>query len=319
MPEVTVAALVEPDAERRATACRTLADLHAYEGLGEALANEELDFACVAVPVDQLAPTAREVLRADVNVLVEKPTASSEEEAMDLIAEAANRGLALGVGHVERFNPAIVALKGKLEQVGRIYQMHARRLSPFPLRESMHGVSVDLATHDIDVMRYLTGAEVERAFAETAQRHHSRGEDLICATLRFDNDATGLLEVNWLTPTKVRELTVTGERGMFRVDYLTQDLFFYNHPVSVTEWGALAGMRGPGEGDMVRYALTRREPLRVQWEAFLQAIRDGSAPPVGGLEGLAALSTSIAIQESGQSHVPVVPGYRAAMDVLSAG
>jgi UDP-N-acetylglucosamine 3-dehydrogenase len=315
--DVEVAAVVDPDAERRAVAERSMPGLRTFERLDEALETERLDFAALAVPVVELPRCAHEVLAAGVHVLVEKPMAPSEEDALAIIKDAEARGLILGVGHVERFNPAVVALKRKLEQglIGSIYQMHARRLSPFPDRDSMRGVALDLATHDIDVMRYLTGIEVERVFAETSRRRTDRAEDLLCATLRFENDVTGLLEVNWLTPTKVRELTVTGELGMCQVDYLTQNLVFYEHPVQQTEWDALAGMRGPGEGDMVRYALARREPLRVEWEAFLGALRAGEQPPVSGRDGLAALSTARAIQEAGSTHDAVIPAYRSLIGV----
>jgi UDP-N-acetylglucosamine 3-dehydrogenase len=314
-----VTAVVDPDLDRRALAARSRPGLLTYEHLGQALAEESFDFACVAVPVDLLVPCAHEALAGGLHVLVEKPTAPDEQQALAMIEDARARDLVLGAGHVERFNPAVLALKHKLDEglIGRVYQMHARRLSPFPDRDSMRGVALDLATHDIDVMRYLAGAEVKRVFAETSQRYHERAEDLLCATLRFENDATGLLEVNWLTPTKVRELTITGERGMFRVDYLTQDLFFYEHPMQQTEWGALAGMRGPGEGDMVRYALTRREPLVVEWNAFLAAVRSGGPAPVDGHDGLAALSTARAIQEAGRTHEAVVPAYRSLLSPRS--
>ena len=313
MPGVEVAVVVNPDAGRRATVERAHPRLRAYAELDDALGATALDFACAAVPVTQLVPTARAALEAGVHVLVEKPTAPSEEEARALIADAAACDRLLGVGHVERFNPAVIALKRKLDEgvIGRVHQMHARRLSPFPNRDSMLGVALDLATHDIDVMRFISGSEVGRVFAETAQHYHEAAEDLLCATLRFDDEATGLLEVNWITPTKVRELTVTGERGMFRLDYLTQDLFLYEHPTASTRWDALAGMRGGGEGDMVRFALERREPLRVEWEAFLAAVRDGGTPPVNGADGLAALSTALAIQQAGRTHETVTPGYRA--------
>jgi predicted dehydrogenase len=268
----------------------------------------------VAVPVPHLAPTAHEALAAGLHVLVEKPTAPTEDDALALIAAAHERGLLLGTGHVERFNPAVIALKRKLDEgvIGRVHQMHARRLSPFPNRDSMLGVALDLATHDIDVMRFISGSEVKRVFAETSQHYHEAAEDLLCATLRFDDEATGLLEVNWITPTKVRELTVTGERGTFRLDYLTQDLFLFEHPTTSNEWEALAGMRGGGEGDMVRFALERREPLRVQWEAFLGAVRAGGEAPVSGRDGLASLSTARAIQEAGRLHETVTPSYRTA-------
>lgn len=312
MQEVRVAAVVDPSPERRAQAERAHPRTLTYERVLDAVEDLTIDFACIAVPVQQLAVCAQQALRAGVHALVEKPTALDEREATETIECAEQRQLIVAAGHVERFNPAVITLKHKLDEglAGRIYQMHARRLSPFPDRDSMRGVALDLATHDIDVMRYLTGQEVDRVFAETSQRYHKKAEDLLCATLRFGNDATGLLEVNWLTPTKVRELTVTGELGMFRVDYLTQDLFFYEHPLQPTEWGALAGMRGPGEGDMIRYALTRREPLRLQWESFIHAITTNSPALVDGRDGLAALSTARAIQQSGETHTTATPAYR---------
>lgn len=302
--EGVTATSVDPDPERGAD----------HLTLEEAL---PADFACVAVPVAQLAATASAALAAGLHVLVEKPTASDVEQAGALAETAERAGLCLGVGHVERFNPAVVALRDRLREgtIGTIVQMHARRLSPFPGRASMQGCAVDLATHDIDVMRYITGSEVARVSAETAAPLGSAHEDLLCATLRFDSGATGVLESNWVTPTKVRELTVTGEHGMFVVDYLRQDLSLYEHPTRANEWDALAGMRGGGEGDMTRYALDRREPLRVQWERFLAAMADNTAPPVTAADGVAALSVARAIQRAGGEHRAIVPSYREAVTV----
>ena len=312
MPDVEVVAVADPDEARRASAL-TAAPAHAT--LAEALERHGPDFVCVAVPVAQLPSAAHAALEAGAHVLVEKPTAGSEEAAQELVRAAERADRRLGVGHVERYNPAVLALREKLEagMVGRIVQMHARRLSPFPNRMSMQGVALDLSTHDIDVMRYLSGDEVARVYAETAAPLGEDREDLLCATVRFDGGATGLLETNWVTPTKVRQLSVIGEHGMFVLDYLTQDLFFYAHPTKGNEWDALAGMRGGGEGDMTRYALQRREPLRVEWEAFLAAVRDGSDPPVSGRDGVAALSTARAIQRAGEAHEVVVPNYRSAV------
>ena len=119
-----------------------------------------------------------------------------------------------------------------------------------------------------------------------------------------------MLDVNWLTPTKVRELSVTVEGGMFVVNYLTQRLSFYENPRRRIEWDALGVMQGTGEGDMTRYAITGREPLRVQWESFITRLTTGSGPIASGWDGLAALSTASAIQASGNEHEPKVPGYR---------
>lgn len=312
MAGVHVAAVVDPDPERRARAAAG-GGVASYASLSEALGSTELDFACVAVPVAQLVPCAHAALSGALHVLVEKPMAPSEAAALGLLREAESRGLLLGVGHVERFNPAVVALRDRIEDglVGRVHQMHARRLSPFPNRQGGRGVALDLATHDIDVMRYATGGEVERVYAETAGPLGTGTEDLLCATLRFDDGTMGLLETNWVTPTKVRQLSTLGERGMLVVDYLTQTLEFYGHP-NATEQDALAAVRGGGEGDMIRYALDRREPLQMQWEGFLSAVRSGDPAPVDGRDGLAALSTALAIRRSAELHEPVVPNYRMA-------
>ncbi len=309
---VEVVAAVDPDAARRDRFARSHPTAATFSTIEDALARHEADFACVAAPPALLAGLGHQLIGAGVPVLVEKPMATDEDEALELIHDAERAGVLLGVGLVERCNPAVIALKERLDSgsIGRVYQLHARRLSPFPDRDSMLGVALDLASHDIDVMRYLTGSEVERVFAETAQRLHEDAEDLIAATMRLDNDTTGLLEVNWLTPAKVRELTVTGEGGTYVVNYLSQELYFYSHPTEPTNWDTLANMRGAGEGDMIRYAIARREPLLVQWEAFLSALSNDGGVPASGYDGYAALSTARAIQRAGATHEAVTPDYR---------
>jgi len=318
LPEVEVVAAVEPDETRRETMLRAHPGVRGHALLQQALdEHEALDFVCLAVPVGELPSSAEMAFGAGLHVFAEKPMAPDEEQARAMIAAAAERELVLGVGYVERFNPAVVALKQKLDAgaIGRIVQMHARRLSPFPNRDRMAGVTLDLATHDIDIMRSLSGSEIERVSAESVGGMSEHPDDLICAVMRFDSGATGLLEVNWITPTKVRELSVLGEGGMFVVNYLTQDLVFYEHPTRSNTWDQLAGMRGGGEGDMVRYALERREPLRLQWDAFIEAVGRRGPAPVDGADGLATLSTARAIRAASAERRAVAPSYREAARV----
>jgi UDP-N-acetylglucosamine 3-dehydrogenase len=309
---VEIVAVVDPDSARRESFSRRHPRTSTYVTMENAIADVEVDFACIAGPAKVLPSLGHIAVDAGIPLLIEKPVAAEEDEALTLVTEAQRRGVLLGVGHVERCNPAVIALKERLDSgmIGRVYQLHARRLSPFPDRDAMLGVALDLASHDIDVMRYLMGSEVKRVFAETAQRLHDSAEDLLAATMRFDNDTAGLLEVNWLTPAKVRELTVTGEGGTFVLNYLTQELFHYSHPTEPTNWDILANMRGAGEGNMIRYALARREPLLVQWETFLPALNGIGRPLASGYDGYAALSTARAIQRSGASHETVTPHYR---------
>jgi UDP-N-acetylglucosamine 3-dehydrogenase len=310
-PDIEVAGVTDPDGSRRDAALRLRPGIRTYETLPDAVADLQPDFACIAVPVAQLADVAAEAVALELPALVEKPGGPSSEAIRALEADATRAGVPIGVGYVERFNPAVVALKRKLEEgvIGRIHQLHARRLSPDPGRESMIGVALDLATHDIDVMRYLTGGEVTRVFAETARRADNDVEDLICATLRFDTEATGLLETNWITPTKVRQLSVTGELGMLVVDYLTQDLYLYEHPEGRTEWPSLAQVRPSGEGNMIRFSLDRQEPLRVELEAFVRSLREGRDPPVGTRDAEAAVSIAQAIRTAGDRNKVVGPTY----------
>jgi predicted dehydrogenase len=302
---VTVTTIVEPDPSRREAAVDGLRSARGYESLGDALASEQLDFVCVATPTEHLPAAATQAVEAGLHVLVEKPMAPDLHRARELLALSEQHGSVFTVGLVERCNPAVRSLRDKLAEgrAGQIMQLHARRLSPFPNRRAQPGVALDLATHDIDVMRYITDAEVERVYAETASLggdgEQADGEDLVCSTLRFDNGVTGLLETNWISPAKVRQLSVTCERGMFVVDYLSQDLTFYEHPTKATVWEPLRGLRGGGEGDMIRYALERWEPLRVQWEAFFGAVRGGAPVTASAADGCAVVAIAEAIRASG--------------------
>jgi len=259
-----------------------------------------LELAIVAVPTAEHAAVTTRLLKAGVPVLVEKPIAATVEEAEALIAAAASAGVALGVGHVERFNPAVRALEQKLagDELGRVFQVRAERLSPFPVRVGDTGVAFDLATHDLDLMCELAGTPI-RITAEIDRKAHRTHEDLIAATLRFDSGIVGLLEVNWLTPTKVRRLTVTGEGGMFVVDYLNQHLTLFENAHERESWLTLDFFDGVTEGDVTRFAIPREEPLRAQLEAFVRAVRGEAPPPVTGADGLRALRLALAVVESG--------------------
>lgn len=268
----------DPAAIGRATAGRTA---RGYATAAELLATEHPDLVVVAVPTSLHLSAVLEALDAGAHVLVEKPIAPDRAEAEQMIAaaEAANR--ILTVGHIERFNPAIRELSRRLDdgEIGRVFQIRAARLGPFPARVRDVGVVVDLAPHDLDVMRYLLRAEPIRLYAETEQRIHTDHEDLFTGLIKFDSGAIGLLEINWLTPTKVRKLTVTGERGMYEADYLTQDLVFYANPDKELV----------AEGEMTRRAVQRREPLAVELSEFVAAVRDGGPPPVAPHDALVAM------------------------------
>lgn len=259
----------------------------------------------VAVPTVDHLPVALAVIQRGIHLLMEKPIAVTVAEGQQIIEAARLAGVKLMIGHVERFNPAVIALKAHLAQgeLGRVFQIDARRQGPFPAHVRDVGVVIDLAVHDLDVMRYMTGAEVVRVYAETERRIHSTHEDLLTGLVRLNDGTVGTLTINWLTPTKIRELYVTGELGMFRVDYLTQDLYFFeNARAQDGEWETLRVLRGVSEGRMIRHVVTKKEPLRAEQEAFLAAVAGEAPEAVTGMDGLHALELAQAVVKSGEEH-----------------
>jgi UDP-N-acetylglucosamine 3-dehydrogenase len=299
LEDTELVAIVDPD-----DAALRVAELNRarwFRSLGD-LAGEALDFAVVTVPTADHASVALPLIEAGVPVLVEKPIAGTVDEARTLIDAAAEKDVPLAIGHVERFNPAVRELERRLvdRALGRVFQVHTRRLSPFPPRVGDTGVALDLATHDLDLMCRLAGTPV-RISAETDQKAHRTREDLLAALLRFDSGVLGLLEVNWLTPTKVRQLTVTGERGMFVVDYLNQHLTLYENAQASEAWQNLDLFDGVTEGNVTRFAIDREEPLRAQLQSFIRAVRGEAPVVVTGEQGLEVLTLALAAVEAGRS------------------
>lgn len=266
------------------------------------------DLVSIAVPTALHHEVAAECIARGIHVLVEKPIAATLEEANDLIHRANERGVLFTVGHIERFNPAVTEVKRRLDenQIGRVFQLHARRLSPFPARIQDVGVILDLAPHDIDIMRYLTGSEVTRLYAEVERRVHRSHEDLLSGLVRFDSGAVGVLDINWLTPTKIRQLQVLGEGGMYLLDYLTQDLYWYqNGDAPGGSWDAMALMRGVAEGDMIKVRINKKEPLRAELESFADAVTSGTPPLVSGADGRRALELAQQLISAGADHTVI--------------
>jgi len=304
LPDVEFVAVADTDA-RLGQAVAHKYGARGYVDYREMLEKEKPEAVSITVPTAMHEVVGLHVLDAGAHILMEKPIAATVPGGQRLIEKARALEKQLMVGHVLRFNPAIHALKQKLAagDLGRIFQIFCRRAGPFPARIRDVGVVVDLAPHDLDIMRYLTGSEVVRVFAETEQRIHTEHEDLVWATLRFADGIVGSLEINWLTPTKIRETLVLGERGLFRVDDLTQDLYFYeNQQAKDLSRRALTALKGVSEGSMTRFAIPRFEPLKAELQEFVKAAQEGSPAPISGEDGLMALKLSVALVESGRTH-----------------
>jgi predicted dehydrogenase len=255
-----------------------------------------LDAIVIAAPTTSHLPLALAAIDRDIAVLIEKPLAATVDEAMQIAAAARRRGVPVQVGHVERFNPAVLEL-GRLIDAGwlsSIYAIASRRAGPFPARIRDVGVTIDLATHDVDILSWIAGERPSRVYAETAQRIHADHEDLLFGLLHFPSGATGMLDVNWLTPVKRRQLVVVGEEGMFELDYLTQRLTF-TKATDTTNPRLIQGYAPTFEGEVAELPVESAEPLAAELDAFLRVVRTGGRPVVDAEDGLWAVAVATSL------------------------
>jgi predicted dehydrogenase len=234
--------------------------------------------------------------------MIEKPLAKDVEGARKLAEAFEQAGLVAAVGHIERYNPSLQSLRSRLEagELGDVYQIITRRQGPFPSRIADVGVVKDLATHDIDLTAWVAQQPYTSVAARTAHKSGREHEDLVAVTgLLADGTVTSHL-VNWLSPMKERITVVTGERGTFVADTLHADLTFHANGIVRTEWDDIARFRGVTEGDMIRYAIAKPEPLRTEHEAFRDAVLGMDADIVTMRQGLATVAVAEAVLESAQ-------------------
>jgi UDP-N-acetylglucosamine 3-dehydrogenase len=246
-----------------------LHDLDDFIGLG-------LDYAVVAAPTVFHLELATRLAEAGIHALIEKPVASTAEDSRTLRDLFDAKGLIGGVGHIERYNPALQAARQRIEAglLGEIYQIVTRRQGPFPGRIADVGVIKDLASHDIDLTAWVAQQEYASVNARTAHRSGRPHEDMVVAVGTLSGGTITSHTVNWLTPFKERVTIITGEAGVLVVDTLSADLTYFENGLIEVTWDP-GEFRGVSEGNMTRFALTRKEPLLAEHEAFRDSVIAG--------------------------------------------
>jgi predicted dehydrogenase len=305
-PNAELVAIVDPNAAmvEQVSQQRNVAG---YTHLETMLDEVKPSIVTVAVPTEAHLEVVKLLVERGIHILVEKPIASSVEQARQMLALAQAANVVLAVGHIERHNPAISLLIDHIQEgrLGKIFQLHARRIGPFPARIRDVGVLLDLATHDLDVMGAIMREPVTRVTAETVSGINTDREDMVNGLVRFASGALGVIDINWMTPTKVREMTVIGAKGMYRVNYLSQELYFYENDAAPSSWDSLSVLRGVGEGNVTGFKVNRVEPLRAEIEDFISAVKQGHAPKVTGQDALQALRLAEGMVKSGQEGRPI--------------
>ncbi|MGI6465623.1 MAG: Gfo/Idh/MocA family oxidoreductase [Methanobacterium sp.] len=249
----------------------------------------EIDAVSVCVPTTYHYEVVMSAIEQGKHVLVEKPIAFTLKEAKDMVKAARKQGVKLATGHVERFNPAVLEAKKLLREklIGEVVSVSAKRVGPFPPRIKDVGVTIDLAIHEVDVMTYLMDSPVSKVYAHVGSRlEKCEYEDHAEIMMEFYNNAIGMLEVNWLTPYKKRQLEVTGTDGIISLDYIDQTVEIFGKNAR--------NVRVP-----------HREPLMEELNSFLNAILLDEKPKITGEDGIHALKTVLASMKSAKEKTPI--------------
>jgi predicted dehydrogenase len=259
-----------------------------------------IDYAVVASPTATHLEIGLELAANGISALLEKPLAHTVDAASKLVQAFEDADVIAGVGHIERYNPSLQSLRSRLEagELGEIFQVVTRRQGPFPHRIGDVGVVMDLATHDIDLTSWVTGQAYRSISAHTVFRSGRPHEDMVAAIGQLSDGAMVNHLVNWLSPLKERSTVVTGDHGCFVADTLTADLTYYANGAVSTEWETLRAFRGVVEGDMIRYAIPKREPLLVEHERFRDAVEGKESDYVTLRQGLRTVEVAAAVLES---------------------
>jgi len=250
---------------------------------------QEVDAAIVATPTITHHEIAMDFLNNGKHILVEKPICNSVEKAQTLTKKSEETGLVLAAGHIERHNPAVKFIKDAMQnkRFGELITITSKRVSNFPGRIKDVGVIFDFGVHDIDVMRYLAG-DVESVYARAGKfTENIAYEDHANIVLNFENKICGIVEVNWLTPTKIRKLFLTCSKNFVEADYMSQTVTISSS--SFKQIDEMDLFRVPIEYNTNQIALEKREPLRNEIEDFVAAIQQNKQPLATGVDGLLAL------------------------------
>lgn len=270
----------------------------------ESLIKAGIDYAVVAVPTQFHWDVAMTFAAAGVHCIVEKPLAFDIDEAEQIAVAFEDAKLVGAVGYVERYNPALQEMRKRIAdgQLGEIYQIATRRQGGFPARIADVGVVKDLATHDLDLTAWVAQSPYASVAATSTRRSGRDDEDMVSVTGRLKDGTITNHLVNWLSPFKERTTVVTGEKGALVADTINADLTFHTNGSQQTNvWESMASFRGVSEGDVVHYALQRKEPLAAEHEAFRDAVLGQGTNIVTMREGLHTVRAVEAVLESARS------------------
>ncbi len=263
-----------------------------YSDYKEMVKKEKIDLVSIAVPTKLHKQVAIDCIDAGINILIEKPIAGTVADAKQIIHKAKAKGIKFTVGHIERFNPAVIKLKEMIDKgdLGEIVYINTFRLGPMPNRIKDANVIIDIGVHDIDIMNWLFGRLPTKVTAQGGCAINKITEDHVEAFLDYGSGG-GLLVANWITPLKVRKLTVSGKKAYVELNYITQELDFYESKVMMEydDFGDFLIKFSDSQGKKI-VPVKNIEPLKAEILSFVKSIQENKRPAVTAREAIDAIA-----------------------------
>ena len=268
-----------------------------YTNYLEMLEKEQIQAASIVVTTNYHKDVALACINRGIPVLVEKPIAGTIEDAECIINHAREKKVILQVGHVERFNPAVQKLKEVIRdgKLGEVTSIIARRVGAVPIQVRDANVVIDLAVHDIDIINYLYDSYPEKISGNIGKAMIEKREDYAEIFMLYGRKS-GFIQVNWITPVKIRNLTITGSKGYAELNYLTQELIVYESNYTkeiIDEYGDYVIKFGIP--DRTQIGVEQAEPLYLELRSFITCVKNGLQPQVTGEMGLQALKIALEV------------------------
>lgn len=262
----TIEAIVEPTLSQK-----EFEGVLVFDDIEKMSKSVALDAVIIAVPTPLHEEVSLKAIELGYHLLIEKPISQSSESGRKIEEAARLKGVKCVIGHVERFNPVVEALKNELKDKD-IYSISITRVGPFPPRMANVGVLTDLSVHDLDLVRFISGREFKEMMIFKSQKIHNHSEDNAEISFLLDNDVVGNITTNWLTPFKRRRIEVSCKEAFYEADLISQELMEYSQYQKNNSY-------------LTRWCFVQKgEPLRRELKAFMEFVNSDKTTHLASLE-----------------------------------
>lgn len=256
---------------------------------------KEIDAVSIVVPTSQHEVVALKAFEYGCHTLIEKPIAHSIKSAEEIINKAKKKNLMLMIGHVERFNPAVIKAKQILDkgEIGNIISINSTRVGLFPPKIDKGGVIFDLAIHEFDICNFILNKKPQKILAMSASLINNNIKDCAEILINYENTLVNI-HVNWLTPVKIRKLYINGSKGYLEIDYINQEIKIYKTNLHLTEFEDFKDFSELSKQvSKKKIPIKYKEPLKEEINNFLMSIKNKQDPLITGEDGLNALRIAL--------------------------